>query len=162
MGFLEEYKRLEKLCGEVMNDERRVSAYIEDMLNTPRGSYLVENWDDDLKQLKHYRWVRNQIAHDPNCSEENMCNFSDVKWITDFHSRIMNQTDPLALYRKETQTRSAPIPKKINKQSYQEQTQYNYNNQRNRTKKWGCGTFLLISFMIVVVVAICFLLTVLN
>lgn len=162
MGFLEEYKRLEKLCGEIMSDNRRVSAYIEEMLNTPKGSYLVKNWDDDLKQLKHYRWIRNQIAHDPNCSEENMCNFADSKWIADFHFRIMNQTDPLALYRKATQPHSVSIPKKNIKQIYQEQPQYNYNNKRAKQKKWGCGTFLLIAFMIVVVGAICFLLTVLN
>ena len=31
MGFLDSYKRLEKLCGEVMNDDRRITAYIEEM-----------------------------------------------------------------------------------------------------------------------------------
>ena len=66
MGFIESYKHLEKLCGEVLNDDRRISAYIDEMINTPRGSYLVRGWDDDLKQLKHYRWVRNQIAHEPD------------------------------------------------------------------------------------------------
>ena len=60
MGFIEAYKRLEKLCGEILNDDRRISAYIDEMVNAPRGSYLVSGWDDDLKKLKHYRWVRNQ------------------------------------------------------------------------------------------------------
>ena len=55
MSFTESYKQLEKLCGEIMNDDRRVSAYIDEMINTPRGSYLVKGWDSDLKQLKHYR-----------------------------------------------------------------------------------------------------------
>ena len=41
MGFIEPYKHLEKLCGEVLNDDRRISAYIDEMKNTPRGSYLV-------------------------------------------------------------------------------------------------------------------------
>ena len=27
MGFIDSYKHLEKLCGEVLNDDRRVSAY---------------------------------------------------------------------------------------------------------------------------------------
>ena len=48
MGFIESYKHLEKLCGEVLNDDRRISAYIDEMINTPRGSYLVRGWDDDL------------------------------------------------------------------------------------------------------------------
>ena len=45
MGFIESYKHLEKLCGEVLNDDRRISAYIDEMINTPRGSYLVRGWD---------------------------------------------------------------------------------------------------------------------
>ena len=87
MGFIESYKHLEKLCGEVLNDDRRISAYIDEMINTPRGSYLVKGWDDDLKQLKHYRWVRNQIAHEPDCTEQNMCEPCDTVWSGD-HTKI--------------------------------------------------------------------------
>ena len=106
MGFTESYKHLEKLCGEIMNDDRRVSAYIDEMINTPRGSYFVKGWDSDLKQLKHYRWVRNQIAHEPDHTEQNMCKPGDAEWLDNFYSRIMNQTDPLTLYAKAT----APKP----------------------------------------------------
>ncbi len=98
MGFIESYKRLEKLCGEILNDDRRISAYIEEMERTSRGSGLVPLWNNDLKQLKHYRWVRNQIAHEPNCTESNMCQPGDAAWLDHFYSRIMHQTDPLALY----------------------------------------------------------------
>ena len=107
MGFLESYKRLERLCRDVMDDDRRVSAYIDEMVRLSDGSRWVSGWDRDLKQLKHYRWVRNQIVHDPDCSEENMCGPEDVRWIEDFHARIMNQTDPLALYRRVTQERES-------------------------------------------------------
>ena len=103
MGFLESYKRLERLCRDVMADDRLVSAYIDEMVRLTDGSRRVRGWDRDLKQLKHYRWVRNQIVHDPDCSEENMCGPEDVRWIEDFHARIMNQTDPLTLYRRVTQ-----------------------------------------------------------
>lgn len=78
MSFIDSYKHLEKLCGEVLNDDRRISAYIDEMISSSRGFYLVRGWDDDLKQLKHYRWVRIQISHEPWCSEENMCNTSDA------------------------------------------------------------------------------------
>ena len=50
MGFIDSYKHLEKICGEILDDERKVSAYIDEMLNTPGGSYIVTGWDDDLKQ----------------------------------------------------------------------------------------------------------------
>lgn len=98
MSFISSYKRLEKLCGEVMNDERKVSAYIDKMINTKQGSMLVSGWNEDLKKLKHYRWVRNQIVHEPNCTEENMCELKDELWIDEFYQRILNCTDPLALY----------------------------------------------------------------
>lgn len=98
MGFMTEYKRLEKLCGDIMKDERKVSAYIDEMESLPRGASLVENWIVDLKQLKHYRRLRNQIAHDPDCTEESMCDALDTRWIVGFYNRIMQQTDPLALY----------------------------------------------------------------
>ncbi len=100
MSFLYSYKRLEKLCGEIMDDDRCVSAYIDEMIKLSRGSIVVKNWDEDLAKLKHYRWVRNQIAHNPDCTESNMCQPGDSEWIDDFYSRIMNQIDPLAKYRK--------------------------------------------------------------
>ncbi len=72
------------------------------MVSTPHGSYIVEDWDDDLRKLKHYRWIRNKIVHDFNCSEQNMCESGDDIWIDNFYLRIINQTDPLSLYRKAT------------------------------------------------------------
>lgn len=121
MGFTESYKHLEKLCGELLDSDRGVSAYIDAMIKTPRGSYRVPGWDDDLKRLKHYRWVRNQIAHEPNCTESNMCEPDDAEWLDAFHKRIMNQRDPLALYAqadkprptsKQTQTQELPTTAK--------------------------------------------------
>ena len=150
MDFLEAYKRLEKLCGEIMNDDRKVSAYIENMENMPQGPHLVLGWENDLKKLKHYRWVRNQIAHDPNCSEENMCNSNDVQWIVDFHSRIMTQTDPLTMYRKATELDKTPAVKKIDKQQYPKIAQQDYERQETNRKGLGCGAYFFIAFAIVV------------
>jgi len=111
MGFMDSYKRLEKLCGEVMGDDRCVAAYIDEMYNTPRGASLVRGWEDDLRKLKHYKRVRNRISHDPDCTEKNMCKTTDIQWIENFHDRIMKQTDPLALYRKATQRKKAAAQK---------------------------------------------------
>lgn len=52
MSFMNSYKHLEKLCGEIMRDERRVSAYIDEMTCHPFGSSLVAGWNNDLKKLK--------------------------------------------------------------------------------------------------------------
>lgn len=108
MSFIVSYKHLEKLCGDVLNDSRRVSAYIDEMQGTPNGALYVHSWEADLKTLKHYRWIRNQIAHEPDCNEENMCDPADTLWLDDFFARILNQTDPLALYRKATKQPKSP------------------------------------------------------
>ena len=98
MAFMAAYKRLDKLCKET--NGIGVTGYIEDMEKNSAASFRVPGWSDDYKQLKHYRWVRNQISHEDNAEEENMCEPGDTEWIEDFRSRIMNQTDPLTLYRK--------------------------------------------------------------
>lgn len=94
------YKHLEKLCGEIMRDERRVSAYIDEMTCTPFGPSLVAGWNNDLKKLKYYRHIRNLIAHEPDCSEDSLCVPSDAVWIENFCTRILNSSDPLSLYRR--------------------------------------------------------------
>ncbi len=160
MGYIDSYKQLEKLCGEVLSDERRLSAYIDEMKKTPHGSFYVSGWDDDLKQLKHYRWVRNQIAHEPGCSEENMCELGDALWLDNFYSRIMKQTDPLALYAAATKPRTAPPSTQARKTDIQDQTyahpmQYPYprqtvNHKKSSRKSVGCAVFLIGILIIVV------------
>ena len=97
MSFMNSYKQLEKLCNEIYHDSHGVSSYIDDMTNLFLDLRYIPDRNDDLKQLKHYRWVRNQIVHEPNCTEENMCEPEDVVWIDNFYNRIMKQSDPLSL-----------------------------------------------------------------
>lgn len=151
MGFIEAYKRLEKLCGEVLDDERCVSAYIDEMLNTSRGSYLVSGWDDDLKNLKHYRWVRNKIVHEPDCTEQNMCEFGDVKWIEGFYNRIMKQSDPLALYRKTVRKQKNTRSKQIHKTKSNQKAAHSKPLKPKKTKKLGKAAALLLGAMLIAV-----------
>lgn len=148
MGFIDSYKHLEKLCGEVLNDERKISAYIDEMINKPRGSYIVSGWDEDLKQLKHYRHIRNKIAHEPGCYEENMCDIGDTEWLDNFYYRIMNQTDPLTLYNKSTRSRSVA---KRSETRRTVQANYIYTSHRQKDKKpFGCIALLLIIALIAI------------
>ncbi len=132
MEFINSYKRLEKLCNEIYDSNHGISAYIDDMAKLTSASFYVFNWNDDLKQLKHYRWIRNQIAHEPNCTEENMCEYGDAQRIDDFYDRIMNQSDPLAMYRKATKPQPAAKPKQ---QCQSPQLQYTYLVQPASSKK---------------------------
>jgi hypothetical protein len=79
------------------------------MSQIPRGPIFVLGWDNDLKQLKHYRWIRNKIDHEPGYTEENMCKPADAEWLDGFYSRVLNQTDPLALYRKALQQHTETV-----------------------------------------------------
>lgn len=158
MSFTESYKQLEKLCGEIMNDDRRVSAYIDEMINTPRGSYLVKGWDSDLKQLKHYRWIRNQIAHTPDCTEQSMCKPGDAEWLDGFYFRIMNQTDPLTLYAKATAPKptekAAPTPK--TKTETYPRSQQATNSKKTSKKAIG---FVIFAAMIALAAAVIFIIS---
>lgn len=99
MEFLEAYKRLEKRCGELLGDGG-VSAYIDEMAGKPDGEARVRGWQEDLKKLKHYRWVRNRIAHEPGCTEKTLCETGDADWLEAFGERIRRRTDPLSRYGK--------------------------------------------------------------
>lgn len=155
MGFIDSYKHLEKLCGEILNDERKVSAYIDEMINTPRGVCLVRGWNEDLKKLKHYRWVRNQIVHEPGCAEENMCSPEDALWLDDFYSRIMNQSDPLALYYKAANVRSKQRPKEDYAEVFGDHVPYQEDtSQRGRDSLRGLAYALAGVFIIIVLLFI--------
>ena len=141
MSFIDSYKRLEKLCGEIYNDNHGLSAYIDEMINNPIASHCVPGWDEDLKKLKHFRWVRNQIVHEPGCTEENMCEPSDVRWLDDFYSRIMSASDPLALYRRARSPRTA---QKARETDASEPAGYTYPQyKKTSSKPAGCLTYLM-------------------
>ena len=97
MGFMDSFKRLEKLCGEIYRVQHGVSAYIEDMEKCSSGAYSVEGWSEDLRRLKDYLHLRNKIGHDTDFSEDD-CDEGDAEWLDSFRSRIMNRDDPLARY----------------------------------------------------------------
>lgn len=109
MSFLESYKHLDKICKDILNTDRGISSYIEEMTNLPNGAFYIKDWDKDLKALNHYRWIRNKITHEPECSEDNMCSPNDAIWLDRFYMRIINQNDPLTLYSKAMQHRKKQL-----------------------------------------------------
>ena len=139
MSFIDSYKRLEKLCSEIYGNG--VKSYIEEMSNNPMGSRCVTGWDEDLKKLKHYKWVRNQISHDPDCTEDNMCEFDDAEWLDYFRSRIMSGSDPLTLYRKARNSQSTqrpiqPYTSEARNHTYQQRTSVPHRSA-------GCLTYVI-------------------
>lgn len=96
MKFMQAYKRLDNLCRDM--NGIGVTGYLQDMESAPEGRFCVPGWNDDLRRLKHYRHLRNRIAHEDDADEEELCTAGDADWLEDFHERILERTDPLSVY----------------------------------------------------------------
>ena len=82
-------------------------------------------------------------------------------WIDTFYSRIMNQTDPLAMYRKATAPRPAAKPVQRN-QTVQPQYTYpaqHYQPKKTSNKSIGWIVFIIIAVIIGFVFALKYFLT---
>ena len=99
--FFEEYKHLDKLCGELYQDQHGISHYIDDMKNVSgNNSRYIPGWKEDLEKLIRLRHIRNYLAHTEGAFNEEICTQKDIEWSQEFHRHILNQSDPLAmLYR---------------------------------------------------------------
>lgn len=117
--FFEEYKSLNKLCGEIYKNQTGVTCYIDNMKRIPWFEYqAVPNWKSDLQQLIKLRHIRNELAHTEGAFSMKICTQADINWIQNFHKRIMNQSDPLALLYRNTIAKKQQIanqmPQQIN------------------------------------------------
>ncbi len=122
MEFMNAFKHLEKTCNEMYGDIHGVRQYIDEMKSHPDGQIYIKGWNRDLQQLKYYNRVRNQISHEPDRTEENMCDPYDAAWIEAFHSRILSQNDPLSLYRTTTKSKYMNNNKNIQQSHTQKST----------------------------------------
>ena len=92
--LLEEYKYVDAICRDMLGAEKGVTTYIEQLDETPMTvRYWITEWNDEYRQLKHIRWLRNQIAHSTGYVE---CTQSDLDWLKGFHNRLLTQQDLLA------------------------------------------------------------------
>ena len=110
--FFDEYKRLDRLCSDMYSSRGGVGLYIEDMeRNAFNGRRFVPNWEAAYMKLKHLRWIRNRIAHDPD--ELNICTEQDISDIGLFYDSILSRQDPLALLHQAQATpKQKPLPPK--------------------------------------------------
>ncbi len=155
MGFMNSYKRLDNLCRDM--NGIGVTGYIEDMEHTANGEKYVPGWKKDYLQLKHYRYIRNQIAHENYADEDNMCSDEDAVWIENFYKRIMVQSDPLALHYKATKPRPANKISAPNIQSNQ-YIPSNSNTYKHIRKNNGLAVVILLAIAIAVAVLVLFIL----
>lgn len=132
------------------------SSYIEAMETHLDTHFQCDGWKADYVALKKYRYIRNQISHENYASEENMCEPSDELWLTDFHTKMLNQTDPLGLYykckRAAQQRNSQPVRANYTPKPKQ---QISVKPKATQRQPVGCATFMvLVLFIIAMVVVI--------
>ena len=118
----------------------------------------MNGWKDDYYTLKHYRYIRNQIAHDAYADEENMCSKEDEEWLESFHRRIMTQTDPLALYQKTLSPQKHESSQRQKPQAAQ--THYTSSQPPNLNKRFhsfGLAVFMILAVILFAIIAIYFI-----
>ena len=109
--FFEAYKRLDRLCSDMYGCQNGVSQYIKSMESQSySGQLMVPSWELSYKTLKHRRWVRNQIAHNPG--QFQICAERDIQDVNRFYADIMSGQDPLTRLRKRREAYRSAIAKK--------------------------------------------------
>ncbi|MBR5995119.1 MAG: hypothetical protein IK026_00840 [Eubacteriaceae bacterium] len=100
--FLDEFKRLEKLCNEIYDQQHGVTLYIDEMeQRSSVASKVIYDWDNDLRKLKRVRHIRNNLVHEPGYLGD--YDWSDIAFMKEFCHRILDQQDPLVSLRRLTQ-----------------------------------------------------------
>lgn len=92
--FFEAYKQLEQKCNEIYSAKSGVSEYIADMERQRDFARNLPDFERDYKNLKHLRWIRNQIAH--GAGGGTVCKKEDYEALKDFYARLLKGNDPLA------------------------------------------------------------------
>lgn len=120
--FQEAYKRLDRLCRDYLSSQEGVSEYIRQMDNTPwRDRCYVLSWETTYKQLKHIRWVRNQLAHEVGTLDSDICTMKDLEYVRSFYDSILNGTDPFTVIRKAKEQKNEE--QRVRQKASREQTQ---------------------------------------
>ncbi|MBO5213641.1 MAG: hypothetical protein IIY12_03930 [Clostridia bacterium] len=155
--FFDEFKALDNLCrdiyGESIDKKLGVTLYLEDMdRKAYQGTFKVSGWTSDYNHLKSARNVRNELAHSRNSMMVDICSQEDIDFVRSFRTRILNQTDPIAMLRKQT---TQPRPASNSQQKQHQQPNYTYTTPPKTPT--GCFT-IVASFFVVVACVIAFLL----
>lgn len=144
--LFEEFKYVDNICRDMYRAEKGVTTYIEQMEMTPQAvSSRIPQWEYDYKQLKHVRWVRNQISHEI-CYVE--CTEADVNWLKDFHNRLLNCQDPLALLNAAS-TRTQTNNKATYNQPPSDYYPYNYPEKDRNNNLWLWIVLLIVGLAVV-------------
>ena len=127
-----------------------------------RDVYDVDDWEEDFRNLRRLRHIRNELAHESDAMDADMCDEEDVLWLEKFRERVMRSDDPLARLNREKQrkiTKSAvrrrPAEYKTDFPSDYERYDRQKKNDRDNSPRelllWGIwiAAFLLLVYWII-------------
>ena len=80
MQFLNAYVARDTLCNDIFSVKNGVSAYIEEI----ERKGLYDRYDHDYNQLKHVRWLRNQLMHETDAES---CSYDDIEFVENFREK---------------------------------------------------------------------------
>lgn len=154
IDFMDLYKRADRFIKDAYSSSEGVSEYIRLMEDDfIKGSSNIQGWKRDFDNLKHIRWIRNQLAHEVSYDSE-ICSVNEYEWLEEFYERLFSAEDPLAVLRKiEMKAASERVGKRQpDNNSYQTPREVYTPPQGSRSNKPdGC----LIAFvMIPIIIAI--------
>ena len=153
MRFLDEYKRLDRICADMYSCRNGVSEYLTQMeQTTDRDQNLIASWDSDYRTLKRLRWLRNCITHDTASTE---CSENDLENLLSFHNRILNRQDPLSVIYKikqMTPTHQQYQNKRFQEAGYQPtKSQRAYQQQPDSQKKMAEKPALILLWIVPII-----------
>ncbi len=97
------FNRVEKQCNQMYGDIHGVTLYIKDMEQVSRAkSRSVPGWEEDYRNLKRIRHVRNALVHDDADADLDY-SAADIAYLDSFYQRLLKRQDPLALVRKQNE-----------------------------------------------------------
>lgn len=113
IDFMDLYKRADRFIKDAYSSSEGVSEYIRLMeADFIKGSSKIQGWKRDYDNLKHIRWIRNQLAHEVSYDSE-ICSVNEYEWLEEFYERLLSTEDPLtALKRIEKKAASERVGKR--------------------------------------------------
>lgn len=159
--FLESYKRLERLCGEIYGGNG-VMAYLDQMREVPEWErQWIPGWREDWRNLHRLKRIRNELTHDSGSLYRNMADWSDVRWLENFRERILHTEDPLSLLQKRrnppkpvTPKPAVPKPAPQTEQHWRTGSVTRPSAEIEKEDRLGCLLRILIGVLIVVLVCV--------
>lgn len=134
IDFEEKYKEADNFIKNAYSVEQGITAYINAMQEIdPARRKNISSWDNDLKQLKHLRWIRNQLAHSVSIDSD-LCQAEDYSWMYSFCNRLYDEKDPLA--------QLINAEKAARKPAYSEYRKNKYGTDKRKKKSDGVAAFI--------------------